>query len=372
MKTRVAFLIRRLERGGAERQLIQLARSLNKEKFHVTILTQYGGGGFVSEITPESGIDVVNLNKSGPWDIFGFLWRLIRTVRRLRPHIVHGYMTGANELSVIAARACGARVVWGLRASDWSAVPQSLGTKYIFYAGAILSCHTDRIISNSQHGRSFHAAEGYCDKRMTVIPNGIDTRLFSILPEQRQAVRREWRVADEETLIGRASRLDPLKDYPSFLRAAAHVSRVQPTTRFACIGDDTDCAQLRDIARREGIEDRVIWAGGRADMPAVYNALDICVSSSLSEGFPNSVAEPMACGTPCVATDVGDSALIVGDAGIIVPARDPKAMSDGMLRLINERGQYPRERVRRRITDNFSSERLTARTEAEFEKLLLS
>jgi glycosyltransferase involved in cell wall biosynthesis len=369
MKTRVAFLIRRLDRGGAERQLIELARGLNKNKFHVSILTFYGGGGLISEITAESRINVVSLDRSGPWDIVGFLGRLIRTVRRLSPHIVHGYMSGANELSVIAGRACGARVVWGLRASDM--VSPTIGTRWLFHAGALLSCQADRIISNSQCGRSFHAAEGYCDERITVIPNGIDTQLFSISPEWREGVRQEWRVGDEVILIGRAARLDPMKDYPSFLRAAARVSLVRPDVKFACIGDGTDCAELHQIAEAEGIADRVIWTGGRSDMPGVYNALDICVSSSDSrEGFPNAVAESMACGTPCVATDVGDSALLMGDAGVIVPARDPEAIADGILRLISNRRQYPRERVRRRITDNFSSERLVARTEAEFEKLL--
>ena len=372
MKTRVAFLVRRLDRGGAERQLIELARGLNKEKFDVTILTFYGGGDFASAITPASGINVVCLDKSGRWDIVGFLSRLFRTTRRLRPHIVHGYMSVANELSVIAGRACGARVVWGLRASASNTLPLSLSDRCLFRAGAFLSYQADRIIINSQCGRSFHAAEGYCEERLTVIANGIDTQQFSISTEQRKAVRQEWSVGDEEILIGRAARLDPMKDYPSFLRAAARVGLTLPNVKFACIGDGTDCSQLHQIAKTEGIANRMIWAGGRADMPAVYNALEICVSSSVSEGFPNAVAEPMACGTPCVATNVGDSALIVGDAGVIVPAGDPDAIADGILRLITNHAQYPRERVRRRITDNFTAERLVARTEAEFETLLLS
>jgi glycosyltransferase involved in cell wall biosynthesis len=370
MRKRVVFLIRRLDRGGAERQLIDLARGLNKDKFHVTIITFYGGGHFASEITPDTGIAVVSLNKKGRWDI-PFVVRLVRTVRGLRPNIVHGYMMGANELSIIAGRACGARVVWGLRAAE-DAIPRSLTERWIFRAAAALSRHADCIIANSEHGRSFHAAEGYCDERTTVIPNGIDTTRFSISPDQRRAVRLEWQVADDEILVGRVARLDPVKDYPAFLRAVARVSRTVPNVKVACIGDDTDCALLREIAATERIADRMVWTGGRADMPAVYNALDICVSSSVSEGFPNAVAEPMACGTPCVATDVGDSALLIGDAGVIVPARDPKAIAEGILRLINNHRQYPREDVRRRITENFSAERLVARTEAQFEKLLLS
>jgi glycosyltransferase involved in cell wall biosynthesis len=279
-------------------------------------------------------------------------------------------MSGANEMSLIAGRACGARVVWGLRHSDITIVRQTLVDRWMSHAGALLSRQSDRIIANSQMGRSFHIAGGYCEARITVIPNGIDTETFSILPRQREAVRREWNVASDQILIGRAARLDPLKDYPSFLRAAAIVSRRHPGAKFACIGDGTDCEQLRQMALEVGIGHRMIWAGGRADMSAVYNALDICVSSSLSEGFPNAVAEPMACGTPCVVTDVGDSAVVVGTAGVIVPAGDPAALADGLGEVIANWQQYPRERVRRQIMDNFSLERLVASTEAEFVRLL--
>jgi len=297
-----------------------------------------------------------------------FLGRLLRTVRRLQPDIVHGYMTGANELSVIAGRACGARVVWGLRASE-AAVPETASMRGIFRAGALLSRLADRIIANSEYGRSFHAAEGYCAARMTVIPNGIDTEHFTILPAERRAVRLEWNVRDGEILIARAARMDPVKDYPLFLRAAAQVSRALGNVKVACVGDNTDDAALNQMATAEGIADRIVWTGGRSDMRSVYNAVDICVSSSSSEGFPNAVAEPMACGTPCVATDVGDSARLVGDAGIIVPAGDADAMAEAIMRLIRDRLQYPRERIRERITSNFSLELLVARTEAEFDKL---
>jgi glycosyltransferase involved in cell wall biosynthesis len=368
MKARVVFLIRRLDRGGAERQLIDLAVGLSKDKFHVTIVTFYKGGRLEPEIRSDSGVDVVNLDKRGSCDVL-FLGRLIRTIQRLQPDIVHGYMTGANELSVIAGRACGARVVWGLRASE-AAVPQAVSMRGIFHAGAVLSRLADCIIANSEYGRSFHVAKGYCDQRMTVIPNGIDTERFTILPGERQAVRREWMVRDDEILIARAARLDPVKDYPLFLRAAAQVSRALGNVKVACVGDGTGAAALNRIATAEGIANRMVWTGGRADMRSVYNAVDICVSSSSSEGFPNAVAEPMACGTPCVATDVGDSARLIGDVGIIVPPGDADAMAQGIRRLITDRLQYPRERVRKRITENFSLELLVARTEAEFAKLL--
>ena len=281
-------------------------------------------------------------------------------------------MSAANEMSLIAGRACGARVVWGLRSADVNAVSRSLVKRSLFRTGALLSPLADRIIINSQRGRDFHVSQGYCDRRITVIPNGIDTRRFSISPEGRRTVRREWGVADEEILIGRVARLDRRKDYPTFFKTATIILRALPNAKFVCVGDGTDCDQLRELARTEDIATRMIWAGGRADMPAVYNAMDICVSSSLCEGFPNAVAEPMATGTPCVATKVGDCALLVGDTGLVVPPADPRALAAGVLRMIDDRGQFSRLRVRRRIVEQFSAQRLVDRTQAEFESLLAS
>jgi glycosyltransferase involved in cell wall biosynthesis len=192
------------------------------------------------------------------------------------------------------------------------------------------------------------------------------------LPQQRARVRHEWGIRDDEILIGRAARLAPMKDYPAFFKAAGLVYRQQPNVRFACVGDGTDCAELFQLAAAEGLEERMTWAGGRRDMPAVYNALDICVSSSrFSEGFPNTVAEAMACGTPCVATRTGDSEQIVGDMGIIVPPCDAALLADGITRLLATLHSHPRERVRARIVSHFSLERLTSRTAAEFETVLI-
>jgi glycosyltransferase involved in cell wall biosynthesis len=332
----------------------------------VSILTFYSGGHLEREITSDTGIALICLNKAGRYDLAGFLGRLIKMLRTLNPHITHGYLGGANELSLIG-RTCGARVVWGLRHSDLTDVP--VADRLLFRAGAMLSRVPDCLIANSESGRSFHAARGYSASRIVVIPNGIDTERFAILPAGRATWRREWKIADHEILIGRAGRYDPMKDYPSFLRAAAMINRGHRHARFVCVGDGTDSAELRAVAAREGIANRVIWAGGLDDMPAVYNAFDISVSSSVSEGFPNVVAESMACGTPCVTTDVGDSASIVDRMGLVVEPANPVALADGISRLVASPGQFPRERVRQRITDTFSARLLVSRTEAVFERL---
>jgi len=175
-------------------------------------------------------------------------------------------------------------------------------------------------------------------------------------------------------LIGRVGRLEPVKGYPLFLTAAAEVARSRAATRFVCVGSGPDdyARWLRDQAQALGLAERLVWAGARADMPAVYSALDVAVSTSEREGFPNVVAEAMACGVPCVVTDVGDSARIVGEYGEVVPPGDPAAMSAAMGRLLDdrERGAIDRARVRERIVGHFSHASLIEGTERALAALL--
>jgi glycosyltransferase involved in cell wall biosynthesis len=369
VKIRVTFLIRKLERGGAERQLLELARGLDKRRFDVSIVTFYDGGAFDEDAGREDGVHLVSLKKGSRYDVLPFLRRFVRTLRTLKPDIVHGYMTVANELSLAGGRMCGARVVWGLRASDLGIV-ETGAERTLLRVGARLSRYADRIIANAESVRAFYTAQGYSAERFVVIFNGIDTERFSVLPAERQSVRAAWGVTDDQILVGRAARLHPMKDYPSFIRAAALVGRRHVNARFACIGDGTDAAELRELASREGIADRMIWGGGRNDMPAIYNALDLSVSSSIAgEGFPNAIAEAMACGTPCVATDIGDSRPLIDGLGIIVPPGQPEALAQGILRMTDPGPAYSRQQVRQRITDHFSARRLVSATEAEFERL---
>jgi len=200
-----------------------------------------------------------------------------------------------------------------------------------------------------------------------VIPNGIDTNRFRFAPGGRSRVRGEWNVAEDEVLVGLVGRLDPMKDHPTFLRAAAHLARRNPVWRFVCVGSGpTDYAEtLARLADELGVASPLVWAGARDDMADVYSAIDILASSSLGEGFPNVVGEAMACGVPCVVTNVGDSARVVGDYGVVVPANQPGALADGLEQVLQRMKEIPADWhtvLRRRIEDNFSIELLVERT----------
>jgi glycosyltransferase involved in cell wall biosynthesis len=200
---------------------------------------------------------------------------------------------------------------------------------------------------------------------MEVIPNGIDTDTFRPDGTRGAGPRAEWSIRGGERVVGIAARLDPMKDHPTFLRAAGIAARKNANVRFVCVGDGPESyrRELLDLADRCGVADRVVWAGARDDMPAVYEAFDVATSTSVSEGFSNAIAEAMASGTPCAVTDVGDSRRIVGDVGRVVPPRDAEALAAAWLELLEGEGRPEPDRVRDRIVRTYSVDLLADRSE---------
>jgi glycosyltransferase involved in cell wall biosynthesis len=372
---RLLILIRSLEVGGAERQLVELVKALDRGKFFITVATFYDRGRLRAELVGLPNVRVVSLGKKGRWDIGPFLWRLWKVARRARPHIVYGNMGIANELSLLVGRIVRARVVWSLRASNVDFSQYGWASGFAFKIGALLSRFPDLIIANSHAGRVHHIAQGYVGKRMLVISNGIDTDLFKPDRSAGQGVRTEWGVDSQERLVGLVGRVDPMKDHPTFLRAAELLSERAGHVRFVCVGDGPAAYkdELRRLATELRLSDKIIWAGARSDMRAVYNALDVLCSSSTGEGLPNAVAEAMACGIPCVVTDVGDSARLVGNPNQVVPPQNPQALSEAIGRVLilsdSQRRTLGRQ-GRERILAGYSVQQLAAKTEAALLRVL--
>ena len=172
---------------------------------------------------------------------------------------------------------------------------------------------------------------GYAGEKMVVIPNGFDLRSFHPDPEARQSVRGELGLTPSTPLVGLVARFDTEKDHRTFVQAAARLHAVMPEVHFLLCGEDVDPKNPRLTAwlTSTEVQSQCHLLGPRNDMPRMTAALDIATSSSYGEGFPNVVGEAMACGVPCVVTDTGESAMIVGDTGRVVPPRDPAAMADG-------------------------------------------
>ncbi|BCS34694.1 glycosyl transferase [Luteitalea sp. TBR-22] len=356
---RVCFVVRSLDTGGAERQLVELVRGMPPAEFDWTVLTFYGGGALERELDGLPNARVRCLGKSGRWDTAGFLVRLVREVRRARPDVVHGSQGVANEAALLAGRLLRRPVIWRLGASDMDFTLYDWSLAAIFRMGARLSPFPDAIVVNSCAGFAFHVAQGWSDRRMTVVPNGFDTERFTRTLDGRRRLRAEWGIPEDAVLVGLVARLDPIKDHETFLVAATELADRCPTMRFVCIGDGVPAFRngLQQRAEELGLGDRLIWAGECARMVDAYSSLDIACLTSISEGLPNVIGEAMSCEVSCVVTDVGDCARVVGDTGIVVPRQSPSAFADAILGLAaapaSERLALGR-RARARIVERFS------------------
>jgi glycosyltransferase involved in cell wall biosynthesis len=257
------------------------------------------------------------------------------------------------------------KVVWGVRASNVDFSRYDWFPRFTFAMSCRLARFADLIIVNSKAGRDYHQALGYPGHKMVVIPNGIDTDKFYPDPGERRRVRAEWGIAEQERLIGLVARFDPMKDHHTFLKAAAMLAQEREDVRFVCVGDGPAeyRQELHAYARQLDLTGRLIWAGARRDMPGVYNALDIATSSSLGEGFSNVIGEAMACGAPCVVTDVGDSAWLVGETGVVVSPTNPQALAAGWRACLERDMSLLSGQARLRVVENFSIKLLVERME---------
>lgn len=364
----ILFLARSLNRGGAERQMVVLAKGLVGRGHVVAVAVFFGGGVYENELT-EAGVRVLNLGKQGRWDILPFLHRLVHLLRMERPAVLHSYLGVPNILAAaLKPLLSGTRIVWGVRASNVDLSCYDSLSRLVYALERRLARFADLIIANSKAGKHYAVANGFPEDKIVVIPNGIDTEYFQFDPEGRRQVRAEWGINEKKILVGLVGRLDPMKDHPTFLEAASRITCERHDVNFVCVGGGSaEYAEvLKQRAAALGLTNQLIWVAARDDMPAVYSALDITVSSSCSEGFSNTIAEAMACGVPCVVTDVGDSALIVGDVGSVVSSADPSVLAVAVGHLIDLPAEDLRvlgEACRARVVSEFGIDRLVQRTE---------
>ncbi len=363
---KISFLIRALNLGGAQSQMVLLAQELRQRGHEVSVIAFYDG--VHKQALLASGVTVHTLNKRGRWDVLGFLWRLVKLVRSQSPDILYGYLAVCNLLvSFLRPFTPKTKAVWGVRTANLKFEYYDWLSRRLNFIAMKLSGLASLVIVNSQAGRRHIIEEGLSDKKIVVIPNGIDSHRFYPDHNAREQTRAKWNIARDETLIGIVGRIDPIKEHCVFLTAAHKLAQVYPTARFVCVGESVNQpyqASLYELIKDLELQQRVIWTGAQYDMLGVYNALDILTNASSSEGFSNVIGEAMACGIPCVVTDVGDSALIVGETGIVVPAHDAAALLEGWVQCLRQIEQEAAKPSRQRIVEHFSVHELVEQTEA--------
>ncbi|MFN7930695.1 MAG: glycosyltransferase [Blastocatellia bacterium] len=368
---KITFLVRALNLGGAQSQMVILARALQQRGHQINVIAFYDG--VHKQALQEANVAVHLLHKRGRWDVIGFLWRLVKLVRRQSPDILYGYLATCNLLaSWLRLFVPRAKAVWGLRTANLNLAYYDWLARLLGWLEIKLGWLAALVIANSQAGRQFAIQQGVPAQKIITITNGIDDTRFYPDANARAQTRARWKVRPDELLIGIVGRIDPIKGHKVFLTAAAKLSKRYPHARFVCIGESVRPKyqqSLYDLTGKLGLQERVIWAGAQYDMLGAYNALDLLTNASSSEGFSNVIGEAMACGVPCVVTDVGDSAWLVGTTGIVVPVPDASALLAGWLACFEQRPELSAQTVAR-VRQHFSVAALVEHTEAALMAIL--
>jgi glycosyltransferase involved in cell wall biosynthesis len=353
----IVHVITGLGRGGAEGALFRLL-SATPDAARCKVVS-LGDSGLFGPRLEQLGVEVVALGMNPRRPSPLALLRLARLLRRWRPQLVQTWMYHADLLGGIAARLAGVPVCWGIRQSDLSPLVNKASTRLIARLCALLSRRVPaRIVSCSQKAAEVHRALGYAAP-FVVVPNGLDVREWQPRPELREAVRRELGLGVDEFVFAHAGRADPQKDHGNLARAFSLLPTGPGRPRLLLCGKGLGPSDPYQQALPFSAEARsaLVALGERDDLPRLWQAADAFILSSSGEAFPNVLAEAMACGLPCVTTDVGDAGEIVGQTGRVVPAGDAPALARAMqsLRLLapHERqalGRAARQRIEARYT----------------------
>lgn len=362
---KVAHIITGLGTGGAEAMLQKLVSSMDRDHFSSRIIS-LGGKGLVGDEIEATGIPVTACNMPSGRLSIGGLSRLVGALRRDRPDIIQTWLYHADFLGGGIARFMGAKhVLWNIRHGNLDPAKNKRRTLWVVKANARLSrLIPERVICNSRQAINAHTAMGYDPARFTLIPNGFDCETYKPSDTDRRTVREELGIPSSALLVGLVARLDPQKNHPGFIEAARLIGVCRPDVHFLLAGKGVSLAEPELGVRitAADLPGRFHLVGERRDIPRLTAALDVAVCASFGESFPNAIGEAMACGVPCVVTDVGDCAEIVGTTGFVVPTGDMVTLADRVEQLLGM-AAADRQRLgalaRDRIIAHYSLERIT-------------
>lgn len=360
----ILHIITGLNDGGAEAVLYRLCLHDRASSHHVVSLMDSGKYG---PLLRELGVPVTVLGMRRSQITMGGLFQLWRLVRKLQPDVIQTWMYHANLIGGLVGRLAGTcNIVWGIHHAILMPGDITRSTAWVSQLCALLSRWLPRyIVCCAEKSRNAHVSNGYNSARMVVIPNGYDLTVFRPNLAAGGSVRKELGIDPTIALIGCVARFDPLKDHTNLLRSLVLLKAQGLALQCLLVGTGMDPCNTRLISMIADLEleDCVHLVGRRDDIPSIMNALDLHVMSSFSEAFPNVLAEAMACGTPCVSTNVGDAPAILGSTGLIVPPRSPEALAEAISLLLAERDtphlwRNRKEAARRHITEQYSLNRM--------------
>ena len=373
---KILHIIVCLNVGGAETMLKRLIES-DPVAISNTIVVSLTSLGVIGESLRNQGVTIHTLDLSpSALNMPIAMWQLVKLIRQYQPEIVQTWMYHADLLGGLSAYLAGYKnIIWGIHHTSLS-FSGSSNTVFIMKICAALSRWIPRkIVCVAEAARQAHITAGYLASRMVVIPNGFDFSQFTATQEQISALRLACHFSDSDIVIGCVGRFHADKGQDSFVKAAAIVAQQYSTVKFLLVGRDCDVnnAKLINWLNDAGLQERFVLLGERNDVPVCLAAMDVFCMPSRTEGFPNGLGEAMAMGLPCVATNVGDTAVLTGDTAILVPPQDEKTLAEELLKVItlteNQRKQMG-QRAKERVMSEFSMEKARARFESVYQDVI--
>lgn len=364
----IVHLIGSLGRGGAELFLLRLARGIARAEpaWRQSVWT-IGARGAIADEVEAAGIPVRAFHVGRSIHAPLRLWQLVRALVTSDASLVQTWMYHADAVGIAAHYAgLAAPQVWTLRQSNLAPAYNKRETLAVVRACAAASARVPAaIVAGSTAALDAHVAVGYRSARMPVVHNGVDVQRFAPNLEARRRIRTHWGIDDDTVVFGYLARVSPVKAQENLIAACGRLvaRRDLPPWRVVLVGDGAtpDHPVIAAALAASGAGSHVLAAGPFARPEEVLPAFDVAVSSSLGEGFPNGIAEAMACGLAVVATAVGDTRELVGDTGWLVPVEPAGKRIEALAAALTEVLEAPPSRrtaaglaARTRATQRFS------------------
>lgn len=377
-KPHILHIISGLSTGGAERMLVKFISTTKDRYYHeVVSLTNIGQQGLLLK---EQGIPVhaieMSANLLAPFLIF----RVSRLIRKINPDLIHGWMYHGNVIASLATRFSPLNSIplfHSIRHSLHDMKHEKWTTSGVIRLNSFISKSVEKIIFNSYVSKEQHIKIGYKSDNATVIPNGFDTDLYQSNEKLRHEIRKQLDIPSDSFVFLQVGRNHPTKNHPMFLKAAYNLlqkSSFPSKPVFFLIGSgipgDHDLQSIAGKVANHGV---VKLLDEQENLVPFYCSADALTLTSWGEAFPNVLGEAMSCGLPCITTDVGDAATIVGNSGMVVHPDDCVAFSESMLKIAS---MDDSERIhlgkmaRKRVMDSYSIDRISERYMMLYKELL--
>ena len=362
-----------LETGGAEKQVVQLCKHVDKSKFDVYLALYQRQGIFLNEL---DGIIHVKIFVLDSQRLRGFLVRLVRLgllIKRNKPDVVYSYLENANVLTgSIGLIFRSLRIIWGIRVSQFSNDTRTRRDLVIQKVASILSFRPDLVIANNHQGLEDFLTSGYRIPNPVVIPNGIDCRKFtpSLDGSERIKIRRELNIAEDTIVIGQIARVVREKGFDTLIQGLRLLESDVLDKKFVLIcvgrGNPELIKEYDELCEQLKVRAGVMWLGDRVDIRSILSACEIVtLASTEGDGFPNVVGESLSMQRPTVVTNIGDAAVIVRDTAVVIPPKNPDQLAQALSWILKnpETVAEMSKRGRTLIQETFSVERSVRNTE---------